>query len=162
MVIRDLFSKDINRSINGVIKVSQSDEESIQQELSEYVVTRRAAAPLRVLLRKLRNRPRYTYRQNRRMDFGLLRLGQVALPENAVVPVGEQGGRRQGGNRLLRRQARRRDGLFQDASLRRCAHRGDPLQHRHEGWAVEGRRHGENGASARVRARVFRAFGLLR
>ena len=40
MVIRDLFSKDINRSINGVIKVSQSDEESIQQELSEYVVTR--------------------------------------------------------------------------------------------------------------------------
>ena len=34
MIIQDLFSKDINRSINGVIKVSQSDEESIQQELS--------------------------------------------------------------------------------------------------------------------------------
>ena len=40
MVIRDIFKKDINRSINGVIKVSQSDEDSIKQELSEYVVTR--------------------------------------------------------------------------------------------------------------------------
>lgn len=40
MIIKDLFSKDINRSINGVIKVSQNDEASIQQELSEYVVTR--------------------------------------------------------------------------------------------------------------------------
>lgn len=38
--VKDLFEKDINRSINGVIKVSQSDEESIKQELSEYVVTR--------------------------------------------------------------------------------------------------------------------------
>lgn len=40
MIIKDLFAKDINRSINGVIKVSQNDEASIQQELSEYVVTR--------------------------------------------------------------------------------------------------------------------------
>ena len=40
MIIKDLFSKDINRSINGVIKVSQNDEASIRQELSEYVVTR--------------------------------------------------------------------------------------------------------------------------
>lgn len=40
MIVKDLFSKDINRSINGVIKVSQNDEASIQQELSEYVVTR--------------------------------------------------------------------------------------------------------------------------
>lgn len=40
MIIRDMFEKDINRSINGVIKVSQDDERSIKQELSEYVVTR--------------------------------------------------------------------------------------------------------------------------
>lgn len=40
MHIRDIFDKDINRSINGVIKVQQSDEESVKQELSEYVVTR--------------------------------------------------------------------------------------------------------------------------
>lgn len=40
MIIKDLFEKDINRSINGVVKVSQEDEESLRQELSEYVVTR--------------------------------------------------------------------------------------------------------------------------
>lgn len=40
MQIKDLFSKDINRPINGVVKVSQDDNESICQELSEYVVTR--------------------------------------------------------------------------------------------------------------------------
>lgn len=40
MEIRDIFQKDINRSINGVIKVEQSDEEAVEQELSEYVVTR--------------------------------------------------------------------------------------------------------------------------
>lgn len=38
--VKTLFEKDINRSINGVIKVQQSDDESIKQELSEYVVTR--------------------------------------------------------------------------------------------------------------------------
>lgn len=37
--IKNLFAKDINRSINGVIKVAQDDEASIVQELSEYVVT---------------------------------------------------------------------------------------------------------------------------
>ena len=40
MKIQDLFEKDINRKINGVVKVSTNDEESIRQELSEYVVTR--------------------------------------------------------------------------------------------------------------------------
>lgn len=40
MEIKQLFEKDIDRSINGVIKVAQDDEALIQQELSEYVVTR--------------------------------------------------------------------------------------------------------------------------
>lgn len=39
MQIKDLFAKDINRSINGVIKVAQDDTESMRQELSEYVIT---------------------------------------------------------------------------------------------------------------------------
>lgn len=39
MQISKLFAKDINRPINGVIKVAQDDAASIQQELSEYVVT---------------------------------------------------------------------------------------------------------------------------
>lgn len=40
MQIRDMFAKDINRSINGVVKVAQDDDASIRQELEEYVVTR--------------------------------------------------------------------------------------------------------------------------
>ena len=39
-IIRDLFAKDINRSINGVVKVQDSKNGSIRQELDEYVVTR--------------------------------------------------------------------------------------------------------------------------
>lgn len=39
MIIRDLFEKDINRPINGVVKIAENDEGSIYQELTEYVVT---------------------------------------------------------------------------------------------------------------------------
>lgn len=39
MKIKNIFEKDINRSINGVIKVDQSDEAVIEQELDEYVIT---------------------------------------------------------------------------------------------------------------------------
>ena len=40
MIIRDIFEKDINRDIKGVIKVGQDDETNIYQDLSEYVVTK--------------------------------------------------------------------------------------------------------------------------
>ncbi len=36
MKIQSMFQKDINREINGVIKVAQDDEQSLVQELSEY------------------------------------------------------------------------------------------------------------------------------
>ena len=39
MQIKDMFEKDIQRDIKGVIKVGQNDEENIYQELDEYVVT---------------------------------------------------------------------------------------------------------------------------
>ena len=39
MQIKDMFEKDIERDIKGVIKVGQNDEENIYQELDEYVVT---------------------------------------------------------------------------------------------------------------------------
>lgn len=39
MQLKDIYKKDINRPINGVIKVVQNDEEIIKQELEEYVVT---------------------------------------------------------------------------------------------------------------------------
>ena len=40
MKIRELFTKSIDRPINGVIKADQRDAESIWQELDEYVVTK--------------------------------------------------------------------------------------------------------------------------
>ncbi len=40
MQLQNIYKADINRSINGVIKVAQDDEASIKQELSEYVITR--------------------------------------------------------------------------------------------------------------------------
>jgi hypothetical protein len=40
MIIRELFTKPIDRPINGVIKADQRDAESIWQELDEYVVTK--------------------------------------------------------------------------------------------------------------------------
>ncbi len=39
MIIRDMFYKEIDRDIKGVIKVGQADDENIFQELDEYVVT---------------------------------------------------------------------------------------------------------------------------
>lgn len=40
MIIRDMFADDINRKINGVIKVDQAANEVIEQELNEYVITK--------------------------------------------------------------------------------------------------------------------------
>ena len=40
MIIKDMFAKDIDRDIKGVIKVGQAEDENIRQELEEYVVTR--------------------------------------------------------------------------------------------------------------------------
>lgn len=40
MKIQNMFQKDINRDINGVIKVSQNDDKSLRQELSEYIITK--------------------------------------------------------------------------------------------------------------------------
>lgn len=39
MNIKDMFYKQIDREIKGVIKVGQSDDENVYQELEEYVVT---------------------------------------------------------------------------------------------------------------------------
>ena len=40
MLVKELFTKQIDRPINGVIKADQSDSESVWQELDEYVVTK--------------------------------------------------------------------------------------------------------------------------
>src|SRR5699024_2701566 len=40
MIIRDMFAEDINRPINGVIKVDQDTADVIEQEVREYVITK--------------------------------------------------------------------------------------------------------------------------
>ena len=40
MKIQNMFQKDIDRVFNGVIKVSQDDQEILKQELSEYIITK--------------------------------------------------------------------------------------------------------------------------
>lgn len=39
MSIKDIFSKKLDRPINGVVKADQSDDATVYQELDEYVVT---------------------------------------------------------------------------------------------------------------------------
>ena len=40
MIIRSMFAEDINRPINGVIKVDQDSTDVIEQEVREYVITK--------------------------------------------------------------------------------------------------------------------------
>jgi hypothetical protein len=40
MTIKELFTRDINRPINGVVKAEQLDDAVVWQELDEFVVTR--------------------------------------------------------------------------------------------------------------------------
>jgi len=47
MRIADMFVKPIDRDIKGVIKVGQSDEQNVYQELDEYVVTKELAKHFR-------------------------------------------------------------------------------------------------------------------
>ena len=47
MKIKDIFEKDINRDINGVIKADQTDDQSKWTELDEYVITKEVDDHLR-------------------------------------------------------------------------------------------------------------------
>jgi hypothetical protein len=47
MKIKELFVKQIDRPINGVIKADQRDDESVWQELDEYVTTKQVTEYLR-------------------------------------------------------------------------------------------------------------------
>lgn len=40
MLIKEMFEKEIDRDIQGVIIVGQSEAENVAQELDEYVVTK--------------------------------------------------------------------------------------------------------------------------
>ena len=40
MIIKNMFNDDINRKVNGVIKVDQDATDVIDQEVREYVITK--------------------------------------------------------------------------------------------------------------------------
>lgn len=72
MQIKNMFEKDINRSINGVIKVDQSDEAVLEQELDEYVITAELRKHFHAFL--ITTAPPTTVRRrHRRLDLRLLR-----------------------------------------------------------------------------------------
>ena len=49
--IRSLFQKDIHRNINGVVQAGQVDDDSVYEELTEYVVTAEIAEALESVLK---------------------------------------------------------------------------------------------------------------
>lgn len=56
-MIKDLFASDINRNIEEVIKVDQTDEELVRDELSEYVATESIRSHFRTILDRYAETP---------------------------------------------------------------------------------------------------------
>ena len=56
-MIRELFSRDIDRRIEEVIKVDQTDEAILREELEEYVVTRSIKKSYLEILEEYAQRP---------------------------------------------------------------------------------------------------------
>lgn len=54
MIIKDLFKKDIERSIQGVVTIGNEDEEQKWQELEEYVCTDEITRSFRTFFRRYR------------------------------------------------------------------------------------------------------------
>ena len=54
MIIRDIFKKDISRSIQGVVTIGNEDEEQKWQELEEYVCTEEITRCFRTFFRRYR------------------------------------------------------------------------------------------------------------
>ncbi len=54
MIIKDLFKKDIGRSIQGVVTIGNEDEEQKWQELEEYVCTDEIVKSFRTFFRRYR------------------------------------------------------------------------------------------------------------
>ena len=83
MKIQSMFQKDIDRDINGVIKVSQDDQQSLKQELSEYIITKELRRHFTTFFDHYVNA----------IDNPTDKIG--SLPENALLPSLQQRGGRQ-------------------------------------------------------------------
>jgi hypothetical protein len=71
--IKTLFANDIHRRIEEVIKVDQTDEEIIRDEIDEYVVTDAIRTHYTGIFDAYRE-PEQAARRHRHLGLGLLRL----------------------------------------------------------------------------------------
>ena len=56
-IIKDLFASDIERNIEEVIKVDQTDEQLVREELAEYVATDSIRSHFRTILERYAETP---------------------------------------------------------------------------------------------------------
>ena len=87
--MKEIFQKDIGRSINGVIKVGQLAESDVTQELDEYVITRELAGYFEQFYRRYVDAVTYPTDRIGVWISGFFRLRQVSLPKNSFVPTRE-------------------------------------------------------------------------
>ena len=120
MLVKELFTKQIDRPINGVIKADQADSESVWQELDEYVVTKELDIHFRKFFGAYLDAidragdPNVTGKVGVWIS-GLLRIRQIPLPEDPLLPAGEPRGQPIAGQ--TRRAIEFFDGKIQDAML---------------------------------------------
>ena len=157
MRIQDMFEKDINRSINGVVKVAQDDDASIRSELEEYVITRELRKHFSTLLE------RYDAAIDTPTDkIGVWISGFFGSGKSHFLKMLSYllSNREVAGKHAIDYF----DGKFDDPphgraspALRERAMRVHPLQHRQQGPGQQG----QDGHPQGVRPRVLRAPGLL-
>lgn len=108
MKLRSMFQKDINRNINGVVKMDQNDEASLRQELVDAPPQREAQAVKKERVAYLSRRELCAVRRlssATEIDTyvkGIKERLEGALAENDVVVVRRSAGWIRGGFRSLR------------------------------------------------------------
>ena len=93
MLIKDLFTKPVSRPINGVIKADQFDNESVWQELDEYVITRELDIHLRnfisAYLESVDNKGNTDIIGKVGIWVRFSRFRQVSFHQDPVLPAGK-------------------------------------------------------------------------
>ena len=103
MQIKEMFEKQIDRDIKGVIKVGQSDEENVYQELDEYVVTKELLKHFRDFF------DNYEKGINNNTDkMGVWISGFFGSGKSHFLSVKKQCGRRKESHRVLYRRKENR------------------------------------------------------
>ena len=78
MIIKDLFKKDIDRSIQGVVTIGNEDEEQKWQELEEYVCTDEITRSFRTFFRRYSGAMPFT------LEFRLLDVTFMVVPAGTM------------------------------------------------------------------------------